>query len=287
MPRNKTTAVEKAIEVPKEIWEKCPGCQKIVLKKELLENFKLCPTCNHAFRMSAAERIAMFLDEGSFQEFGGDILPDDPIGFPGYTSQLEKSRTKSGASEAVTCGFGRIGGMKVVFCALDFNFVGGSMGCVMGERITLAFEKATKARLPIIIVSSSGGARMQEGILSLMQMAKTSAAAAIHHQARLPFISVLADPTSGGVTASFAMLGDFNIGEAGAFIGFAGPRVIEQTIKEKLPTGFQSASFVLEHGFLDAVVARKDMKPLVIKLLKLCTANRPPAATRARNGASQ
>jgi len=288
MPRKEPrAAAEKTIEVPKEIWEKCPKCQKIILKKELWENFKLCPTCGYAFRMSAAERISMFIDPDTFTPFGEDILPSDPLGFPGYAAQLEKSRQKSGATEAVTCGIGRIGGIKVVFCALDFHFVGGSMGCVMGERIALAFEKAARARLPVVIVSSSGGARMQEGILSLMQMAKTAAAVAMFQHTGLPFISILADPTSGGVTASFAMLGDFNIGETDAFIGFAGPRVIEQTIKEKLPEGFQSAAFVLEHGFLDAVASRKDMKSLVVKLLNMCTANRHRMTPRTRNGDSQ
>ncbi len=264
---------EKTIQVPKDIVETCPKCHKILLKKELEENFKICPCCGHLFRLGCKQTVALLADEGSFQEFATEYLTEDVLNFPEYTTKLKEAKEKSGVNEACICGTATIDGIKVILCILDFNFMGGSMGSVLGEKITVAFEKAKRNKLPIVVVSSSGGARMQEGVLSLMQMAKTSAAVAEFKKTNLPYISVLTDPTTGGVTASFAMLGDIHIAESKALIGFAGPRVIEQTIKEKLPDGFQSAEFLLEHGFVDIVVPRKELKSTISKVLKLCLNN--------------
>lgn len=264
---------EKVVQVPKDIWVKCPKCDKIILKKEVDENYKICPKCNYMFRMTVRERISLLVDEDSFVEFAKEYKSGNPLSFPEYSQRLEEAIKKTKLNEAAVCGVASIGGIKVVLCILDFYFMGGSMGSVVGEKVTLALEKGMKEKLPVIVISASGGARMQEGILSLMQMSKTSAAVARFKETGLPYISVLTDPTTGGVTASFAMLGDINIAEMGALIGFAGPRVIEQTIREKLPEGFQSAQFLLEHGFVDIVVARKELKNILIKVLKLCLLN--------------
>lgn len=270
MPKKKE---EKIIQVPKEIWETCPKCNKILLKKELEENFKICPKCNYVFRLKAHERIEMLTDPGSFKEFASEYIAEDVLNFPEYKTKIKESMERSGLNEGCVCGIATINEIKTILCVLDFNFMGGSMGSVLGEKVALSFEKAKSSKLPIVIISSSGGARMQEGILSLMQMAKTSAAAAEFGKSGLPFISVLTDPTTGGVTASFAMLGDINIAESNALIGFAGPRVIEQTIKEKLPERFQSSEFLLDHGFVDIVVLRKELKSTLSKVLKLCLNN--------------
>jgi acetyl-CoA carboxylase carboxyl transferase subunit beta len=266
--------MKKTVQVPKEIFENCPSCNRILLKKELLENYKVCPKCGYMFRLSAYERIQLIADEGSFKEFAKNYMSVNILNFPEYDNKINESKEKSKLNEACVCGVCTINGIKTVLCVLDFNFMGGSMGSVVGEKVTLSFEKAKKMKLPIIIVSASGGARMQEGIISLMQMAKTSAACAEFKKTGLPYISVLTDPTTGGVTASFAMLGDINVAETKALIGFAGPRVIEQTIKQKLPEGFQSAEFLLEHGFVDIVVDRKGMKNVLANLLKLCLNNK-------------
>jgi len=266
--------MKKTVQVPKEIFENCPSCNRILLKKELLENYKVCPKCGYMFRLSAYERIQLIADEGSFKEFAKNYMSVNILNFPEYDNKINESKEKSKLNEACVCGVCTINGIKTVLCVLDFNFMGGSMGSVVGEKVTLSFEKAKKMKLPIVIVSASGGARMQEGIISLMQMAKTSAACAEFKKTGLPYISVLTDPTTGGVTASFAMLGDINVAETKALIGFAGPRVIEQTIKQKLPEGFQSAEFLLEHGFVDIVVDRKGMKNVLANLLKLCLNNK-------------
>jgi acetyl-CoA carboxylase carboxyl transferase subunit beta len=265
---------EKIIQVPKDIWEKCPKCDKIVLKKELEENLKICPKCGNMFRMTVKERINMLTDDNSIEEFAKEYVSENPLSFPDYDARIKDSISKSGLNEAVVCGVAKVGGIKVVLSILDFHFMGGSMGSVVGEKIALSLENGFKEKLPVIIFSASGGVRMQEGILSLMQMATTHAAVAKFQSTGLPYISVLTDPTTGGVTASFSMLGDINIAEANALIGFAGPRVIEQTIKEKLPVGFQSSEFLLEHGFIDVVVSRKELKNTLVKILKLCILNR-------------
>ncbi|MFQ3675407.1 MAG: acetyl-CoA carboxylase, carboxyltransferase subunit beta [Endomicrobiia bacterium] len=265
---------EKTIQVPKDIWEKCPKCDKIVLKKELEENLKICPKCENMFRMTVKERVEMLTDDGRMEEFAKEYVSGNPLSFPDYDLRLKDAISKSGLTESFVCGVAKIGEIKVVLGILDFHFMGGSMGSVVGEKVALSLEKGYKEKLPVVIVSASGGARMQEGILSLMQMAKTSAAVAKYHSIGLPYISVLTDPTTGGVTASFSMLGDINIAESNALIGFAGPRVIEQTIKEKLPQGFQSSEFLLEHGFVDVVVSRKELKNTLVKILKLCMTNR-------------
>ncbi len=265
---------EKQVQAPADIWEKCPKCEHIIFKKELLENLKVCPKCGYLMRLTAYERIELLVDKNSFKEIANGYTSADPLNFPEYKQKLEECKTKTNLNEAVVCGICTIDGIKTVLCVLDFNFMGGSMGSVVGEKITLCFETAKKKKLPVVIISASGGARMQESILSLMQMAKTSSAVAQFNETGLPYISVLTDPTTGGVTASFAMLGDIHIAETNALIGFAGPRVIEQTIKQKLPDGFQSAEFLLEHGFVDIVVSRKELKPTLSKILRLCLQNR-------------
>jgi acetyl-CoA carboxylase carboxyl transferase subunit beta len=259
------------------LWTRCNNCQKILYKEDILENHSVCPSCDFHFRLSASERLATLFDEGRFEVLDHEIQPQDPLEFVDsipYAKRLADNQKKTSLPEAVVNAVGTIGGIKAVISALDFAFMGGSMGSVVGEKVTLAAERALAERLPYLIVSVSGGARMQEGALSLMQMAKTSAALGRLEEARLPFISILADPTTGGVTASFAMLGDLNIAEPHALIGFAGPRVIEQTIKEKLPKGFQRSEFLLKHGMLDDVVPRKNLRAYVIRVLRLLL-NRP------------
>ncbi len=250
-------------------WVKCDNCKEILYKEELHKNLSVCPNCGKHFRLSARRRIKQIADEGTFEEIGKDILTSDPLQFDGYMKKVETLREKTKIDEAVKCGICEIEGQKVVLGVMDGNFLMGSMGRAVGERITLAIETAIKKKLPLIMFCVSGGARMQEGIVSLMQMAKTSAAIAKLNEKGLLYISVLTDPTTGGVTASFASLGDIILAEPKALIGFAGPRVIEQTIKQKLPKGFQSSEFLLEHGFIDKIVERKDMKETLAKLLRL------------------
>ena len=252
-------------------WVKCDACKEIIYKDELHANLSVCPNCGKHFRLSARRRIKQIADEGTFKEIGKDILTTDPLEFKGYMKKVEGLREKTKIDEAVKCGTCEIEGEKAVLGVMDGNFLMGSMGKAVGERITLAIETAVKKKLPLVMFCVSGGARMQEGIISLMQMAKTSSAIAKLNKAGLLYISVLTDPTTGGVTASFASLGDIILAEPKALIGFAGPRVIEQTIKQKLPDGFQRSEFLLEHGFIDKIVERKDMKETIAELIRLHT----------------
>lgn len=252
-------------------WVKCDNCKEIIYKEDFHNNLSVCPNCGKHFRLSARRRIKQIADEGTFKEIGSDILTKDPLHFEGYLKKVESLKEKTKIKEAVKCGTCEIEGQKVVLGVMDGNFLMGSMGSAVGERITLAIETAIKKKLPLIMFCVSGGARMQEGIVSLMQMAKTSSAIAKLNEHGLLYISVLTDPTTGGVTASFASLGDIILAEPNALIGFAGPRVIEQTIKQKLPEGFQRSEFLLEHGFIDKIVERKDMKETLAKLIRLHT----------------
>ncbi len=253
------------------LWTKCENCRTITFRRDLEANLFVCPKCQHHFKVGAIRRLEMLLD-GRWTEHDASMTSTDPLNFVDtkpYAKRLKEAHKKLGMSDAIITAEGRLNGRSVVCCSMEFAFIGGSMGAVVGEKVTRAIELALDTRQPLIIVSCSGGARMMEGTISLMQLAKVSAALARLDEARLPFISVLTDPTTGGVTASFAMLGDLNIAEPGALIGFAGPRVIEQTIRQKLPEGFQTAEFLLEHGFLDAVVHRKDLKPYLSTAFEL------------------
>ncbi len=251
------------------LWIKCVSCRTIVWKKDLDSNSKVCPKCQHHFRLNARQRLDLLLD-GHWIEHDAQLASNDPLHFVDtkpYAARLKEARRKLGTPDAILAAEGLLAGRLVMCCSMEFGFIGGSMGAVVGEKVTRAVERAIDRRMPLVIVSCSGGARMMEGTLSLMQLAKVSAALARLDEVRLPFISVLTDPTTGGVTASYAMLGDLNIAEPGALIGFAGPRVIEQTIRQKLPEGFQRAEFLLAHGFLDAVVHRKDLKSYIANAL--------------------
>jgi acetyl-CoA carboxylase carboxyl transferase subunit beta len=274
--KKEKSPVSKKVKVPEGLWVKCDSCKEIVYRREVERNLKVCPKCNYHFRISAKERLTLLVDEGSFKELGTEILPRDPLNFKDlrtYKERLTDSQKKSNIPEAAIAGSALIGGYQVILVILDFSFMGGSMGSVVGEKFTSAAEKAMAEELPLISVTSSGGARMQEGTLSLMQMAKTSAVVTRFKKGRMPYISILADPTFGGVTASFAMLGDIIIAEPKSLIGFAGPRVIEQTIKQQLPENFQRAEFLLQHGMIDMIVNRKDLKQSIIKLLSLIIGN--------------
>ncbi len=271
-------AIPKKVKVPEGLWVKCEICKEIVYRRELEKNLKVCPKCNYHFRIPAKERISLLVDEGSFTEIGNNILPQDPLNFKDtlpYKERLKESVQKTEMNEAAITGSASIGGLPVIIIALDFSFMGGSMGSVVGEKFALSAEKALEENMPLIAVISSGGARMQEGILSLMQMAKTSSAIAKFKQGNMPYITILADPTFGGVTASFATLGDIIIAEPRSLIGFAGPRVIEQTIKQQLPENFQRAEFLLEHGMIDTVVSRKELKQALAKLLFMIAGDNP------------
>lgn len=253
---------------PDGLWEKCPGCDEIIYVRELEENLRICPRCGYYLRMNWMERIKMVVEPDSFRQLPvGLNRDDDPLKFPDYKEKLKVARKNTKLKDAAICGTARIGQHPVVLTVLDFAFMGGSMGTYVGKAVRIAAETALKRKLPLVIISASGGARMQEGIISLMQMAKTNAALANLKEAGIPYISVLTDPTTGGVSASFALVGDIIIAEKGALIGFAGPRVIEQTIRQKLPDGFQRADFLLEHGMIDIVVERKDLKNTLIKIL--------------------
>ena len=256
-------------DIPVGKWMKCNKCKEILYKEIVHDNFSICPNCGNYFRLSSRRRINQIIDEGTYQEFELKISTTNPLNIAEYEKKLKAIQEKTGLEEAIRCGVGNINGQKTVICVMDGNFFMGSMGSVVGEKITYSIEKAIELELPIIIFSVSGGARMQEGIISLMQMAKTSSALAKLDEKGLLFISVLTDPTYGGVTASFALLGDIIIAEPNAMIGFAGPRVIEQTIKEELPNGFQTSEFLLEHGFIDMIVKRNEMKNMLGSLLKL------------------
>ncbi|MFZ2372328.1 MAG: acetyl-CoA carboxylase, carboxyltransferase subunit beta [Trichococcus flocculiformis] len=254
--------------VPEGLWEKCPNCQKTIYSKDLGKD-KVCPHCAYNFRIPAYERISSIVDEGTFDEWNALMPEENPLAFPGYENKLKIAKEKTGLDEAVVTGAAFINKHKVALCVMDSNFIMASMGKVVGEKLTRAFERATVEKLPIIVFTASGGARMQEGIMSLMQMAKVSVAVSNHSKAGLLYITVLTDPTTGGVTASFAMQGDIILAETGATVGFAGKRVIEQTIKAKLPEGFQTAEKVLENGFIDKIVARKDLRRALQHLLLL------------------
>jgi acetyl-CoA carboxylase carboxyl transferase subunit beta len=252
------------------LWVKCENCRQIIWKKDLEENLNVCPKCGKHFRIDARARLSQLFDQGEYETFSDKLSSTDPLNFVDikpYSERLGRARQDTGLTDAVINGRGKLNGRQVIASAMEYNFIGGSMGSVVGEMITRAVEEAAAAKSPLIIVSASGGARMMEGVVSLMQLAKISAALAKLDEARVPYISVLTDPTTGGVTASFAMLGDLNIAEPGALIGFAGPRVIEQTIRQKLPPGFQRSEFLLEHGMLDAVVHRKELKPYISRAL--------------------
>lgn len=252
------------------LWIKCDNCRSIIWKKDLEANWDVCPKCDYHFRLGARRRLQLLLDGGKWTEHDADLASTDPLKFVDtkpYTQRLREAQDKLGISDAVLTAEGRLDGRAIICCSMEFAFAGGSMGAVVGEKVTRAAERSAGRKMPLVIVSCSGGARMQEGMVSLMQLAKVSAALARLDEARVPFISVLTDPTTGGVTASFAMLGDLNIAEPGALIGFAGPRVIEQTIRQKLPEGFQRSEFLLEHGFLDAIVSRKDLKNYISQAL--------------------
>ena len=281
-------APNKESRVPEGLWVKCPSCSQIIYNKDLASSLSVCTKCAHHFRLSASERLKSLIDD-EWEEFDSGLVSTDPLQFTDtkpYRQRLEASTAATGAKDAVMTARGRIGTIPAIVAAMEYGFIGGSMGVVVGEKITRAIERAIDARLPVVIVSCSGGARMMEGALSLMQMAKISAALARLDRARLPYISVLTDPTTGGVTASFAMLGDVNIAEPRALIGFAGPRVIEQTIRQTLPEGFQRSEFLLEHGMLDMIVDRRELKDVITRLLKVGIPAARPVPTVAAASAS-
>ena len=276
-----SSTTEKPSRVPEGLWIKCPGCAQLIYKKDLEESLNVCPKCAHHFRISAAERLRALFDDGKYTEHFPGLISVDPLQFTDtkpYRDRLQKTIASTGMKDAVIVATGSLDGLGVVISAMEYSFIGGSMGVVVGEKITRGLEMALDRRQPAIVISCSGGARMMEGALSLMQMAKVSAALARLDRARLPFVSVLTDPTTGGVTASFAMLGDLNIAEPKALIGFAGPRVIEQTIRQKLPDGFQRSEFLVEHGMLDLVVDRRDLKATIARALRFMRVE-PLAAT--------
>ena len=264
--------MEKKVKVPEGMWVKCQGCSETILGKEIEANLNVCPNCGHHYRISARKRLEILLDKGTWREFDAGVKSVDFLDFKdakSYQERIDAAVAKGGSKDAVICVEGTIDGMGVQVACFDFAFMGGSMGSVVGEKITRSIERGLEKRQPVIIISASGGARMQESILSLMQMAKTSAALAKLKSAGIPFVSILTDPTTGGVTASFAMLGDLNIAEPKALIGFAGPRVIEQTIRQKLPEGFQRAEYLLDHGMVDVICPRTEMRAKLASILKM------------------
>jgi acetyl-CoA carboxylase carboxyl transferase subunit beta len=264
----------KKVQMPAGLWTKCKNCEEIIYSKEIERNLNVCPKCDYHFRISARERIDLVIDEGTFNETDPDMASVDFLKFKDskkYVDRIKAAVAKNGGGDAVVTGSGLMNGQEVVVAVFDFAFLGGSMGSVVGEKITRAIELGLEKKAPVMIFSSSGGARMQESILSLMQMAKTSAALAKLKKAGIPFISVLTDPTTGGVTASFAMLGDLNVAEPKALIGFAGPRVIEQTIRQQLPEGFQRSEYLLDHGMVDMIVSRQEMKARLSLALRIFT----------------
>ena len=268
------------------LWTKCEHCRNIIWKKDLEENQHVCPRCGWHFRLGSRARLALLFDDGRYEERDAALVSTDPLNFSDtkpYRRRLEAARAATGMNDAVVTAVGALEGAPVIICAMEYGFIGGSMGAVVGEKITRAIELAEARRHPLIVISASGGARMMEGAVSLMQMGKIAAALARLDDAGVPFISILTDPTTGGVTASYAMLGDLNLAEPGALIGFAGPRVIEQTIRQKLPEGFQRSEFLLEHGMLDAIVERKQMRAALIRLLAFC---QPRGVAAPRGGAA-
>ena len=270
--RDKELKTDKKVKIPEGLWVKCDNCKEIIYKKEINKNLKVCPKCNYHFRISAKERLKLLIDEGSFKEINIGLSSNDPLDFKDkilYKERLEENKKKSGLEDAAISGEATIEGHPVMVVVMDFSFMGGSMGSVVGEKVLRAAEAAVEMKCPLIAVASSGGARMQEGIFSLMQMARVSAAIGRLHDNGILFVSILADPTFGGVTASFAMLGDIIIAEPRSLIGFAGPRVIEQTINQQLPEDFQRAEFLLEHGLIDKIVDRKEIKKTVARIIEL------------------
>ncbi len=268
----------KKVQMPEGLWTKCKNCEEIIYSKEIERNLNVCPKCDYHFRISARERIDLVIDEGTFNETDHDMASVDFLKFKDskkYVDRIKAAVAKNGAGDAVVTGSGLMNRQEVVIAVFDFGFLGGSMGSVVGEKITRAIELGLEKKAPVLVFSSSGGARMQESILSLMQMAKTSAALAKLKQAGIPFVSVLTDPTTGGVTASFAMLGDINVAEPKALIGFAGPRVIEQTIRQQLPEGFQRSEYLLDHGMVDMIVSRQEMKARLSQALRIFTRQEP------------
>jgi acetyl-CoA carboxylase carboxyl transferase subunit beta len=271
--------------MPEGLWTKCRECSEILYTKEVVRNLSVCPKCNYHMGLTARERARSLLDEGRFEEIERGLRSNDPLQFSDtkpYGERLAKSQYATGLDDAVLIVRGQIGGIPVILAIMEYGFIGGSMGVVVGEKITLSAERALKDRMPLVIISRSGGARMQEGAISLMQMAKITAALARLDEARVPYISILTDPTTGGVTASFAMLGDLNLAEPKALIGFAGPRVIEQTIRQPLPAGFQRSEYLLQHGMLDRIVERGAMKDTLAKMLRFFTQPAPSVAIPAR-----
>ncbi|MCZ6599292.1 MAG: acetyl-CoA carboxylase, carboxyltransferase subunit beta [Acidobacteria bacterium] len=270
-PKAPITGEDRTV-IPEGLWVKCDSCKEIIYRKEVLARANVCPKCNYHFRISARERLAALFDNGIYEELDLGIVATDPLRFTDtkpYKDRLKQYREKTGMEDAVINAAGRMGGSPVVISAMEYAFMGGSMGSVVGEKIALNVERALERRHPLIVISASGGARMQEGVLSLMQMAKISSLLGKLDDASIPYLSILTDPTTGGVTASFAMLGDLNIAEPRALIGFAGPRVIEQTIRQKLPEGFQRSEFLLEHGMVDLIFERKEMREKLITCLRL------------------
>ena len=264
----KNVAKPVLVQVGKEgaMWESCPNCKELAVVEALVKSLRVCPHCGYHMRLSSDERIQILADANTFEPLFMDVRPSNPLGFPGYD---EKLKGDASAKEAIVTGVAKLEGLEVAMGVMEFGYMGGSMGTVVGERLTRLFDEAARRRWPVLIVTASGGARMQEGIFSLMQMAKTASAVGEYRKnCKRPYVSLLCDPTTGGTTASFAMLGDILIGEAGALIGFAGPRVIEQTIRQKLPAGFQRSEFLLEHGFLDMVLPRKDIRPTLAKIFQ-------------------
>jgi acetyl-CoA carboxylase carboxyl transferase subunit beta len=271
---------ERRLQMPEGLWVKCENCKEIIYKKEVARNANVCPKCNYHFRISGRERLDALFDEGLYEEFDTEIAPVDALGFVDskpYHERLVDYQKRTGLKDALISSHGRIGGYPVVLAVMEYGFMGGSMGSVVGEKVTRCVERCLAEKCSLVIISCSGGARMQEGALSLMQMAKISAALARLDEARLPFFSILTDPTTGGVTASYAMLGDLNIAEPKALIGFAGPRVIEQTIRQKLPVGFQRSEFLVEHGMVDLIVERSQMREALISSLRFAVGVGQPA----------
>ena len=279
----KKPVADRRTQIPEGLWVKCEHCKEIVYKKEVLLNANVCPKCNYHFRISSRERLERLLDDGHYEEFDSNIEPIDALGFVDtkpYKKRLSDYQKKTGLREALISCTGTVGGYPVIVAVMEYGFMGGSMGSVVGEKVTRCVERALEENSSLIIVSCSGGARMQEGALSLMQMAKISAALARLDKAGIPFISILTDPTTGGVTASYAMLGDLNIAEPRALIGFAGPRVIKQTIRQKLPVGFQRTEFLLEHGMLDFIAERSQMREMLIRALQFMVGTERPVPAR-------
>lgn len=267
-----TTSTNEKKETPEGLWYKCPSCKKVSPTNEHVENYFVCTNCKHHARIGSEEYFAILFDENEFNELDANLISTDPLNFidtKKYPDRLVESMKKTGLKDALRTGHGKVNGNELVICCMDFTFIGGSMGSVVGEKIARGIDFSLKNKIPFMIISKSGGARMMEAAYSLMQMAKTSAKLSLLDDAGIPFISLLTDPTTGGVTASYAMLGDINIGEPGALIGFAGPRVVKETIGKDLPKGFQTAEFVLEHGFLDAIVSRNELKSKISGLLEI------------------